>query len=166
VIDTALILRLRDQLLERGSPSMVPVPGFDLDGLAPYELGSLQRVTPLAELLFLMMSADGQSDGRELTAMRGAVRTLTDGMLRGVTVDRLVDRFSERLAREGLEERVSAVTAVLAADREDAEAGVMLVAAVALADDHVDAREQALFDLVTSYLGVGKRRIDELLDRR
>lgn len=163
MIDTDLIRRMRDQLLQNGRPSMVPPAGYALEDLAPYELASLERVAPLAELLFLMMSIDGEFDDRERDAIRGVVRMLTDGLLRGATADRLVDRFRAALERDGLEERLSEVTGLLAADREDAEIGVMLAAAVALADGNVGADEASMFDRVVSYLGVGKRRVGELL---
>lgn len=166
MIDTDLIRRMRDHLLQNGRPSMLPPTGFALEDLAPFELASLERVTPLAELLFLMMAVDGELDDRELDTIRGAVRTLTDGLLRGTTADRLVDRFRTALERDGVEERLSEVSGLLSADREDAEVGVMLAAAVALADGNVGADEASMFERVVSYLGVGKRRIDELLGPR
>lgn len=166
MIDTRVIERLRDQLLDRGAPSVVAPGALDLESAAPYARAALARVTPLAELLFLMMAADGHVDERELAAIRGAVRALTDGLLPGATAAALVERFRDALDREGLDERLGEVTAALAADRDDAEVGVMLAAAVALADGHVDARERALFDEVVSHLGVSARRVAELLGTR
>lgn len=166
MLDTAVIARLRDQLLSRGVPSLLPAPGASLDALAPYQRAALARVTPLAELLFLVMSADGDAHSSEVDALRGALRTLTDGLLRGAAADQLVEQFREGLDREGLEGRMEAVTARLSADREDAEVAVMLAAAVALADGRVDPGEHALFELVVGHLGVGRRRVDELLGRR
>jgi uncharacterized tellurite resistance protein B-like protein len=166
VLDTAFLRRLRDQLLERGRPSLVPTPRVPIEDLPSLPAASLGRVAPHAELLFLMLSADGDADAREITTIRGAVRTLTDGLLRGGTADDLVDRFRAQLDAQGLERRLSAVTAKLAADREDAELAALLAAAVALADEQVDARERALFDEIIAALGIGKRRLDELLGPR
>jgi tellurite resistance protein len=165
VLDTAFLRRLRDQLLERGAPSLVPKPRVPLEDLPSLPAASLDRVAPHAELLFLMLSVDGKADRRELATIRGAVRTLADGLLRGGTADDLVDRFRAQLDAEGLARRLEAVTAKLAADREDAELAALLAAAVALADEQVDTRERALFDEIIEGLGIGKRRLDEILGR-
>lgn len=166
MLDTDLVRRMRDQLLENGRPSLVPPADFELAELAPFELASLERIAPLAELLFLMMSADGTLDTKELDTIRGAIRTLTDGLLRGATADKLVERFAESLERDGLDERLAIVTGRIVADRDDAEVGVMLAASVALADGSVGSEERSLFDEVTASLGVGRKRIDELLGTR
>ena len=165
MIDTRLMHRLRDQLLERGAPSVAGGSPSSPASAAPYELASLARIAPLAELLFLMLTADADVDEREVLAVRGAVRTLTEGLLSAASVDGLVEGFAAALEREGLEARIADVTARLAADREDAEVGLMLAAAVALADGRVDDRERELFDEVASQLGVSQRRVDELLGR-
>ena len=166
MIDTDLVRRMRDQLLANGRPSLVPSADFDLDDLSAFESASLERIAPLAELLFLMMSADGRFESSELDTIRGAIRTLTDGLLRGATADRLVERFQRALEHDGLEDRLALVTGQLAADRDDAEVGVMLAASVALADDRVGDAERILFDEVTASLGVGRRRVEELLGSR
>ncbi len=163
MIDTGLVARQRDRLLERGRPSLAPPGSVELDGLPPYEAAALERVEPLAELLVLMMSADGRADVRELEAIRGVVRTLTDGLVTGSTADLLVFRCRTRLEAEGLDERVHAVTTKLLADREDAEFGVMLATAVALADGRVSPDEHRLFGEVAASLGIGARRLEELL---
>lgn len=165
MIDSDLVRRIRDQLLANGRPSLVPSADFDLDGLAPFETASLERIAPLAELLFLMMSADGRFEDAEVDTIRGAVRTLTDGLLRGSTADKLVERFRAALAADGLDERLTVVTGLIAADREDAEVGVMLAASVALADGSVGDEERSLFDEVIASLGIGRKRLDELLGR-
>lgn len=168
MIDTELVRRMRDQLMANGRPSLAPPPphAADPEALPPFEAASLARIAPLAELLFLMMSADGRLESREIATMRGAVRTLTDGMLGGATTDALVTRFEESLEREGLDARLEVVTGQLAADRDDAEVGVMLAASVALADESVGPDERALFDEVTASLGLGRKRIEELLGSR
>lgn len=165
MIDTQLIHRLREQLLAKGLTAAGAPAGAALEELAPYEAAALERVAPLAELLFLMMGADGAADVRERDAIRGAVRTLTDGILPAAAADRLVDRFGASLAEAGRDERLGAVIAVLAGDRDDAEVGALLAAAVALADGRVCSDENALFERVTSDLGISRRRLDELLGR-
>jgi tellurite resistance protein len=160
VLNTRIIRSLRDRLLERGAPSLNG-DASHVDG--SFQTASLDRVAPLAELLFLMMSADGAIDARELSLIRGTVRTLTDGLVHGATTDRLIAGFQKALDHQGLEGRLGTVTARLAADREEAEMGALLAAAVALADDRVDEDEETLFHEITEQLGIGKRRLDELL---
>lgn len=163
-MDTEVILRLRDRLVSDGRPSLVPSVPRGLEDLTPYEMASLERVEPLAELLFLAMCADGRVDSREEATLRGTVRTLTDGLLRGHTSDRLVERFRDDLEREGYDERLFHVTQRLAGDRDDSELAVLLFAAVVLSDGELDDQERAAFDRVTGELGVGPRRVRELLD--
>ena len=69
MLDTDLVRRMRDQLLENGRPSLVPPADFELAELAPFELASLERIAPLAELLFLMMSADVDGPDPDLVDM-------------------------------------------------------------------------------------------------
>ena len=104
------------------------------------------------------------SAGRGISA-RGAVRALTDGLLRTAVADELVEGFRTSLARDGHAQRLGAVTAHLAADRDDAEVGALLAAAVAMADGEVDAKEHQLFEQVTQELGISRRRVEELLGR-
>jgi uncharacterized tellurite resistance protein B-like protein len=132
--------------------------------LGGHDLGaSRERVAPLAELLFLAMHADGQATDSEELAVRGAVRTLTDGLVPGRVSDTMVDAFEEHLARDGYDERLHAVTQRIAADRDDAEVGVLLFAAVALSDGVVDAAEREAFERVAEELGVSPRRVAQLL---
>lgn len=109
------------------------------------------------------MHADGQASESEQLAVRGAVRTLTDGLVPGRVSDTMVDAFEEHLARDGYEERLHTVTQRIAADRDDAEVGVLLFAAVALSDGVVDAAEREAFERVAEELGVSRRRLAQLL---
>lgn len=168
-MDTDVIRRLRDRLVGHGRPSILPGGGGAEGGLAGPEQGghdqgaSRERVAPLAELLFLAMHADGQASESEQLAVRGAVRTLTDGLVPGRVSDTMVDAFEEHLARDGYEERLHTVTQRIAADRDDAEVGVLLFAAVALSDGVVDAAEREAFERVAEELGVSRRRLAQLL---
>ncbi len=165
-MDTELIRRMRDRLLANGRPSLFPPPLTGAEGLGaldPYEHASLERLTPMVELLYLMMHADGQPADRERDAIRGMVRTLTDGLLRGTTADWLFERCAAELAREGLDARLDHTTDLLAADRDDAEVALLLAAAVALADDHVQPTEHRLFERVARGLGLSAARVSTLL---
>lgn len=162
-MDTDAVRRLRDRLAHAGRPSLVPPDPSGLPPLTPYEQASLGRIEPLAELLFLGMASDGHVATVEVDALRGAVRTLTDGLLRGATADALVARFGQHLEAEGYEARLIDVTQRLAADRDDAELALLLFAAVVLADGDVAETERKAFDDLAMELGVSPKRVKELL---
>jgi len=76
-IQTATISRLRDALLQSGRrPSMVASSAYETltrEGLlSPEEVGSINRVEPMAETMFLMMAADGTLAESERDAARSA----------------------------------------------------------------------------------------------
>lgn len=168
-MDSDVIRRLRDRLVGHGRPSILPGGDGSDDGPTGPDRGahdqgaSRERVAPLAELLFLAMHADGQATDSEQLAVRGAVRTLTDGLVPGRVSDTMVDAFEEQLARDGYEARLHTVTQRIAADRDDAELGVLLFAAVALSDGVVDAAEREAFERVAEELGVSPPRLAQLL---
>ena len=77
-IKTVTIERLRDALLQSGRrPSTVMSSAYETltrEGLlSPEEASALNRVDPLAEAMFLMMSADGKVADEERDAVRAAV---------------------------------------------------------------------------------------------
>src|SRR5690349_14749589 len=110
-LETKTIVRLRDALLQSGRrPSLVASSAYETltrEGLlSPEEVGALNRVDPLAETMFLMMSADGKVTDTERDAVRGAVRGLTDNVLRTGTINVMLENYAQKLASEGREERL------------------------------------------------------------
>lgn len=167
-LDPDALQRLRRALLERGRPSLMPPPGSKPTSDAPLLLSdeaqaAVERVAPICELMYLMMSADGRGSRVEREVLRGAVRALTDGQLRSATIDAMLARFDEALAREGQQERLNHVANRLAADRADAETAYSLAAALALADGGANARELALLDELGELLGLSRERRAELV---
>lgn len=135
------------------------MPGGPVD--APAEM--LERVSPFAELMFLIMAADGRLCDEEQAAMRGAFRALTGGRFSTrLLADMMVD-FAAALEREGREERLEAVCNAFANDRGDAEAAFRLAAAMSLVDGDLDAAEASLLDQLAQWLGLGKDTAAALL---
>ena len=166
--DTEAIRRLRDRLLEiEVAPEAAP-PGAaaapSLDGLGPVQQAALERVGPLAEALFLAMTADGVQEGSERRAVRAAIAVLTDGLLPDTAVDPLLERLERSLETQGREARLEAVATRFALDPTDAETAFTLAAAIALSDGRVDAAEQALIEQMRSYFGIGAARARALLE--
>ena len=144
--DPDLTRRVRALILEAGrtSPGAVDPRLVDVepDACSPEMRAILHRVAPMAEVLFLIMSASGVNSVEEHVALRGAVRTMTDSALASPTIDAMLARFSESLMDEGFEGRFATVAAQLAADRADSEVAIELAAAMITVDGAVDPRER------------------------
>ena len=169
-IETATISRLRDALLQSGRrPSMLLSSAYETltrEGLlSPEEAGALNRVDPLAETMFLMMAADGTLAESERDAVRGAIRGLTDNVLRSGTIKVMLENYQVRLEQEGREQRLHQIAEELAEDPKEAEGAFALAAAVALADDTVTDEENAFINQLAEWFGISDERAHEILDQ-
>ena len=169
-IQTATIERLRDALLQGGRrPTMVSSSAYETlarEGLlTPEEVGSINRVGPLAETLFLMMAADGTLAETEKDAIRGAIRGLTDNLLRSGTINVMLETYAQRLLQSGRDARLHEVAEELAEDPIEAEGAFALAAAVALADDDVSDEENAFINQLAEWFGISSERATEILDQ-
>lgn len=169
-LKTATIERLRDELILTGRrPSVVLSSAYETltrEGLlGPEEANALSRVDPLAETMFLMMSADGVVAPAERDAVRGAIRGLTDGVLRTGTMNVMLESYGERLREQGRDARLREIASELGEEPTEAEGAFALAAAVALADDEVAEEENALINQLADWFGIVPERATELLDR-
>jgi tellurite resistance protein len=155
------IERLRDKLLERGMDSRRPPPlGADP---RPEVLAMTQRVRPFAQAMYLVLAADGGLRERERDVLRGALRTLTDGLLSSAAMDALLADFERARALQGLEMLLDGVAAALYGDRSDGELALSLMAAAGETDGRLTAAEQAIIIALGQRLGLSQLRLDELL---
>ena len=169
-IETATIRRLRDNLLQSGRrPSAVLTPAYETltrQGLlSPEEMGALTRVDPLAETMFLMMAADNRVTDVERDAVRGAVRGLTDDILRTGTINVLLETYEQRLHKQGREARLREIADEIADEPSEAEGAFSLAAAVALADDEVTDGENEFINQLAEWFGITEQRAGEILDQ-
>ncbi len=169
-IRSATIVRLRDALLESGRrPSLVVSSAYETltraGLLSTDEVATLSRVEPLAELMYLMMSADGVVSEVERDAMRGALRGLSNNVLRTGTINVMLETFAERAKEQGRDERLRELAEELCEHESDAEAAFALAAAIALADDDVADAEDAFINQLATWLGISPPRAEELLDQ-
>ena len=152
--DPALTQRLRTLITERGRLSLAPEdPRFESVCPTPEMTAVLNRVAPIAEALYLVMSADGVCSLDERLALRGALRTMTDDELSKPAIAALLDRFDSSLEDEGLCARMSRVAAQIAGDRADSRATVELAAALILADDEVTESEREVLQQLAEETG-------------
>ena len=169
-LQTATIERLRDALLQSGRrPTMVSSSAYETltrEGLlTPEEVGSINRVGPLAETMFLMMAADGTLAETEKDAIRGAIRGLTDNLLRSGTINVMLETYEQRLLASGRDARLHELADELAEDPIEAEGAFALAAAVALADDEVSDEENAFINQLAEWFGISPERSAEILDQ-
>jgi len=169
-IQTVTITRLRDALLQSGRrPSLMVSSAYETltrEGLLSVEeVAALNRVDPLAETMFLMMAADGHLADVERDAVRGAIRGLTDNVLRSGTIKVMLENYQVRLEQDGREERLRQIAEEIAEDPNEAEGAFALAAAVALADDNVSDEENALINTLAEWFGISGERAGEILDQ-
>jgi len=169
-LQTVTIERLRDALLQSGRrPSLVVSSAYETltrEGLlTPEEVGSINRVEPLAETMFLMMAADGKVADAERDAVRGAIRGLTDNLLRTGTINVMLESYEKRLTESGRDQRLHEIADQIAEDPNEAEGAFALAAAIALADDDVSDEENAFINQLAEWFGISGERAAEILDQ-
>lgn len=169
-VKTQTIARLRDALLESGRrPSTVLSSAYEAltraGLLSPEEMAALNRVDPLAETMFLMMSVDGKVAEVERDAVRGAIRGLTDNVLRTGTINVMLETYAERLAAQGRDQRLHEIAEDIAEEPSEAEGAFALAAAVAYADDEIDASENEFINQLADWLSISAARAEEILDQ-
>jgi tellurite resistance protein len=169
-IETVTITRLRDALLASGRrPSIVLSPAYETltrEGLLTQEETlALTRVDPLAETMFLMMSADGKIADAEKDVIRGAVRGLSDNLLRSGTINVMLENYAKKLADEGRDERLRQIADEIAEEPTEAEGAFALAAAVALADDEIADEENELINQLAEWFGITEERAGQILDQ-
>jgi len=133
--------------------------------LSPEEMSALNRVDPLAETMFLMMAADGKLEESERDAVRGAVRGLSDNILRSGTINVMLENYQKRLSEQGRDERLREIADEIAEEPSEAEGAFALAAAVALADDEVAEEENAFINQLAEWFGIPPERAAEILDQ-
>jgi tellurite resistance protein len=158
-IETSTIRRLRDALMKSGSrDSGVHSPAYETLAragvLTDEENIAVNRVGPMAETMFLMMTVDGKITESETTAILGAIRGLTDGHLHDGTIKVMLERYGEMVAAQGREARLAAVADQLADRPAEAENAFTLAAAVALADNEVADEERKLIEQLATWFGI------------
>ncbi|HYP91354.1 MAG TPA: TerB family tellurite resistance protein [Polyangiaceae bacterium] len=169
-IQTGTIERLRDALLQSGRrPSVVMSSAYETltrEGLlGPEEASALSRVDPLAESMYLMMSVDGKLADAERDAVRGAIRGLTNDLLRSGTINVMLENYARRLAEQGRDERLREIAEEMAGETSEAEAAFALSAAVALADEEVTDEENAFINQLADWFGIAPERSAQILDQ-
>jgi uncharacterized tellurite resistance protein B-like protein len=157
--DHAFIERLSRKLLAGGASSVVP--RAMTDGLE--ELAAMERTRPFAEAMFLVMAADGEVVEAEREVLRGAIRTLSGGLLGTAAVESMVRGFERDLAQAGADWRMDLVASELYGEKEDRELALALVGAMAAADRDVSAAERRVMQELAERLGASSAEVRAML---
>ena len=168
-IHTSTITRLRDALLQSGRrPSIVMSPAYETLArsglLSPEETAAVERIDPLAETMYLMMTADGHIAEVEKDALRGAIRGLADNLIRTGTINVMLETFAQKLGEHGREARLQEIAEALSDNPHEAEAAFSLAAAIALADDSVHESENEFINQLADWFGISTKRAEQILD--
>jgi tellurite resistance protein len=168
-IKTATIARLRDALLQSGRrPSIVISPAYETLArsglLGPEEVAAVDRIDPMAETMYLMMTVDGAVSDEEKDAIRGAIRGLSNNIIRTGTINVMFETFNKKLAEHGRDARLHEIAEALSDNPHEAEGAFSLAAAVALADDSVHESENEFINQLAEWFGISEERADHLLD--
>ena len=164
-LQTKTLVRLRDHLLETGERKSLFLAGAEAYE-HPMEGDEQAKAffDAVAEGMYVMISSDGKIEESERQVLRGALRELTSGTMRGAAIEQQFERFQRALEKEGQEARLSAVCAVLRERTEAAEAGFVLAAAVAFADDEIADEENEVLNTLAEKLSISAERAEALLD--
>lgn len=162
-IDTQTIRRLRDALIENGRlGSDVPDSGQANDDR---QQTAINRVAPFVETMYLVMIADGHEADTEKEVILGALSMLTHGFLDSTALDSIVEHSAKATENQGVEQRLQTIGAQISAQRQDRETAFTLAAAVALADEQLDHREDSLIESIAEWYGVSTKRCNEILQQ-
>jgi tellurite resistance protein len=112
-----------------------------------------------------MMSVDGKVAEIERDAVRGAIRGLTNNVLRTGTINVMLETYAERLAAQGRDQRLHEIAEDISEEPSEAEGAFALAAAVAYADDEVDASENEFINQLAEWLGISSLRAEQILDQ-
>ena len=157
------IERLRERLLRRGARS-TDSAAWSLTAAPPNAQAAYERILPYAEVIYLVIAADGVHTPEEQDALVGAIRYLSEGELGEPAADHMITRFQSDLQREGIEQRLDDVAARVYGEREDRELALSLAAGVAAADGELNASEQRTIVGLAERLGFSQRQLQALFD--
>jgi tellurite resistance protein len=160
----ARLEHLRDSLRQRGQRPSVVVTGPRTSAELIEALALVEEYGPICEAMYLVMSADDRVVNAEREVLKGALDVLSNGRVRTIHIEAMLDAAARRSAQEGRDVRLDKVIEQLAGDMAKAEAVVVLAAAVAAADARIVPEESAVLDKLFKGLGIDGKRANELVE--
>lgn len=160
----ARLEHLRDSLRQRGQRPSIVVTGPRTSAELIEAMAVVEEYGPICEAMYLMMAADDKVVNVEREVLRGALDVLSNGRVRSIHMEAMLDAAARRCSQEGRDLRLDKVIEQLAGDTARAEATVVLAAAVAAADARIVPEESAVLERLFKGLGIDPKRANELLD--
>jgi tellurite resistance protein len=154
---------LRELLRSRGQrPSLVISTGAQNLPLAE-AMEIVEEFGSICEAMFLLMAADRRvtNAGREL--LRGALDVVSNGRVRTIHMDAMLDASARRVAKDGIETRLTKVVRSLADDPARAEVTLVLGAALAAADGDVSPARRTILERMAKDLEIEPDRAEAIL---
>lgn len=163
-LSSSTLVRLRDQLQQRGQrPSIVAQdPSLSPEAVELQTL--LAEYGPLCEAMYLMMSADGAVGDEEREVLKGALRNLSNDAIRTKHMDAMLELAGKNVADKGRDQVMSDVVASLHEDKARAEVAFVLAAAIAFADNAIADEENETLNAFAEGLNIDEARANQLLD--
>jgi hypothetical protein len=116
------------------------------------------------EAMFLMAAVDGVIQKEEIEQLAASFQAIVDMYhVKGLELQSMLDRFNEKLARDGWRARLDACAQRISSPDSRAFA-FRLAAGVAFVDDHVAHAEAAAIEALSSALGLAREESQEILD--
>jgi hypothetical protein len=116
------------------------------------------------EVMFLMAAVDGVIQKEELEQLAASFQAIVDmHHVKGLELQTILDRFNEKLARDGWRARLEAATQRIPGP--DARSfAFRLAAGVAFVDDHVAHAEAAAIEALASAFQMTREESQDILD--
>lgn len=152
---------LRDELQARGQRRSVVLPNASPEVVEAMAI--VEEYGPMCEALYLVMAADHRVLNVEREVARGALGVLSNGRVRTVHMEAMIDAATRRVAEEGEATRLAKVIEALHDDPARAKTTVLLCAAIALADGRVTIEEHAMLNALANGFDMGNVEADQLL---
>ena len=152
----ARLEHLRDSLRQRGQRPSIVLTGPRTSAELIEAMAIVEEYGPICEAMYLMMSADEKVVNSEREVLRGALDVLSNGHVRTIHMEAMLDAAARRCVQEGRDARLAKVIEQLAGDTARAEATVVLAAAIAAADARIVPEESAVLD--TMFKGLASIR--------
>ena len=136
-------------------------PGQMTDGAGQEQVAEFEATL---EAMFLMAAVDGIIQKEEVEQLAASFQAIVDMYhVKGLELQSLLDKFNEKLARDGWRARLEAVAQRITSPDSRAFA-FRLAAGVAFVDDHVAHAEAAAIEALSGALGLAKDESQEILD--
>lgn len=163
-LSSSTLVRLRDQLQQRGQRPSIVAPDPSLSPENVELMNIMAEYGPLCEAMYLMMSADGDIGTDEREVLKGALRNLSGDTIRTAHMDAMLETAAKAVGEQGRDGRMKEVVAQLHEDKARAEVAFVLAAAIAFADNAIADEENETLNTFAEGLGIDEGRANQLLD--